>query len=84
MIAIGMRPAVAEPRISAAAFFGRTFVPDSLREEARQVTVPLRFLMRWDDEGMERQPVLDLFHAVGTGEPVPLPSLGSGSGSLRG
>ena len=43
-------------------------MPGTLVEEARQVTIPLQFLLQWDDEGMERQPVLDLFDAFGTKE----------------
>ena len=66
MTAIGIRLAVVEPRISAVNFFAQGFVPGTLREEARQVTIPLQFLMQWDDEGMERQPTLDLFDAFGT------------------
>lgn len=81
MVAIGIRLAVVEPRVAAAAFFGQTFVPDTLREEARQVTVPLRFLMQWDDEGMERQPVLDLFDAFGTKEKTLHANLGGHTGT---
>ena len=66
MTAIGIRLAVVEPRISAAVFFAGGFVPGTLVEEARQVTIPLQFLLQWDDEGMERQPVLDLFDAFGS------------------
>ena len=68
MTAIGIRLAVVEPRISAAVFFGGGFVPDTLFEEARQVTIPLQFLLQWDDEGVERQPTLDLFDAFGAKE----------------
>ena len=81
MIAIGIRLAVVEPRISAAAFFAQTFVPDTLREEARQVTIPLQLLMQWDDEGMERQPVLDLFDTFGTEEKTLHANLGGHSGT---
>ena len=55
MTAIGIRLAVVEPRIAAAGFFAGGFVPGALREEARQVTIPLQFLLQWDDEGNERQ-----------------------------
>jgi len=68
MTAVGIRLAVVEPRIAAVVLFGQGFVPGSLREAARQVTVPLQFLLQWDDEGMERQPILDLFDAFGTRE----------------
>ncbi|MGX1128074.1 pimeloyl-ACP methyl ester carboxylesterase [Streptomyces glaucescens] len=81
MIAIGIRLAVVEPRIAAAAFFAQTFVPDALREEARQVTIPVQFLMQWDDEGMERQPVLDLFDAFGTKEKTLHANVGGHAGT---
>ncbi|GAA1251891.1 hypothetical protein GCM10009609_14050 [Pseudonocardia aurantiaca] len=68
MTAIGIRLALVEPRIAAAAFFGGGFVPDTLFEEARQVTIPLQFLLQWDDEGVARQPTMDLFDAIGTRE----------------
>lgn len=81
MVAIGIRLAVVEPRISAAAYFGQTLVPDTLREEARKITIPLRFLMQWDDAGMERQPVLDLFDAFGTTEKTLHANLGGHTGT---
>ncbi len=81
MTAIGIRLAVVEPRISAAVFFGQGFVPDTLREEARQVTIPLQFLLQWDDEGMERQPILDLFDAFGTSEKTLHANLGGHAGT---
>ena len=80
MTAIGIRLAVVEPRISAVNFFAQGFVPGTLREEARQVTVPLQFLMQWDDEGMERQPTLDLFDAFGTKEKTLHANLGGHAG----
>jgi hypothetical protein len=67
--------------VSAAVFFAQGFVPDALREEARQVTIPLLFLMQWDDEGMERQPTLDLFDAFGTKEKTPHANLGGHAGT---
>jgi dienelactone hydrolase len=81
MTAIGIRLAVVEPRISAAVFFAQGFVPGALVEEARQVTIPLQFLMQWDDEGMERQPVLDLFDAFGAREKTLHANLGGHSGT---
>ena len=80
VIAIGIRLAVVEPRISAAVFFGGGFVPGTLLEAARQVTIPLQFLLQWDDEGMERQPVLDLFDAFGTKEKTLHANLGGHAG----
>ncbi len=81
MTAIGIRLAVVEPRIAAVNFFAQGFVPGALREEARQVTVPLQFLMQWDDEGMERQPTLDLFDAFGTKEKTLHANLGGHAGT---
>jgi dienelactone hydrolase len=80
MTAIGIRLAVVEPRIAAAGFFAGGFVPGALREEARQVTIPLLFLMQWDDEGMQRQPVLDLFDAFGSKEKTLHANLGGHAG----
>jgi dienelactone hydrolase len=80
MTAIGIRLAVIEPRISAAVLFAGGFVPGTLVEEARQVTIPLQFLLQWDDEGMERQPALDLFDAFGTREKTLHANLGGHAG----
>jgi hypothetical protein len=80
MMAIGIRLAAVEPRISAAAFFAMSFVPGALREEARQLTIPLQVLLQWDDEGMERQPVLDLFDAFGAKEKTLHANLGGHTG----
>ena len=80
MTAIGIRLALAEPRIPAAVFFAGGFVPGALREAARQVTIPLQFLLQWDDEDMERQPALDLFDAFGTREKTLHANLGGHAG----
>ncbi|GAA1955341.1 dienelactone hydrolase family protein [Kitasatospora viridis] len=66
--ALGIRLAVTEPRITAAGFFAGGYVPRAQREEARQLTIPLRFLLQWDDEGNPRQRALDLFDAFGSKE----------------
>ncbi|MFI1801457.1 dienelactone hydrolase family protein [Streptomyces sp. NPDC020379] len=66
--ALGIRLAVAEPRIRAAGLFAGGYVPRAQREEARQVTIPLLLLLQWDDEGNPRQRALDLFDAFGTKE----------------
>ncbi|SEF11854.1 hypothetical protein SAMN05216533_6539 [Streptomyces sp. Ag109_O5-10] len=68
VISIGIRLAVAEPRIVAAALFAGSFVPRAMFEEARQVTIPLHVLLQWDDEGNDRQAALDLFDAFGSEE----------------
>ncbi|MFG2976753.1 dienelactone hydrolase family protein [Streptomyces sp. NPDC048331] len=66
--ALGIRLAVVEPRIAAAGLFAGGYVPHAQREEARQVTIPLLFLLQWDDEGNPRQRALDLFDAFGSTE----------------
>ncbi|WP_105972209.1 dienelactone hydrolase family protein [Streptomyces geranii] len=66
--AVGIRLAVADPRISAAGFFAGGYVPLAQREEARQVTIPLLLLLQWDDEGNPRERALDLFDSFGTKE----------------
>ena len=80
MTAIGIRLAVVEPRISAAVFFARGFRARPLVEEARQVTIPLQFLLQWDAEAKERQPALDLFDAFGTKEKTLHANLGGHTG----
>ncbi|GGU22810.1 dienelactone hydrolase family protein [Lentzea flava] len=68
VIAIGIRLAVVEPRIAAAVLFAGSYVPRSMFEEARRVTIPLHVLLQWDDEGNDRQMALDLFDAFGSAE----------------
>jgi pimeloyl-ACP methyl ester carboxylesterase len=79
--ATGIRLAVVEPRISAAVFFGMGLIPDALVDEARQVTIPLQLLLQWDDEGMGRQPVLDLFDTFGATEKTLHANLGGHAGT---
>jgi hypothetical protein len=80
VIAIGVRLAVVEPRIRAAALFAGSFVPHSTFEEARQVTVPLQVLLQWDDEHNDRQQALDLFDAFGSAEKTLHANLGGHTG----
>jgi hypothetical protein len=80
MTAIGIRLAVVEPRIPAAVFFAGGFVPGPLFEEARQVSIPLQFLMQWDDEGNDRRLALDLFDIFGTKEKTLHANLGGHAG----
>jgi dienelactone hydrolase len=68
VISIGTRLAVVEPRISAAVLFAGSFVPRTILEEARRVTIPLLVLLQWDDEWNDRQMALDLFDAFGSKE----------------
>ncbi|MFC8517205.1 dienelactone hydrolase family protein [Streptomyces sp. NPDC057257] len=79
--ALGIRLAVTEPRIVAAGFFAGGYVPRGQREEARQVTVPLLFLLQWDDEGNPRQRALDLFDAFGSKEKTLHANLGGHLGT---
>ncbi|HEY2223179.1 alpha/beta hydrolase [Actinomycetospora sp.] len=80
VIAIGLRLAVVEPRISAALLFAGSFVPRSMFEEARQVTIPLHVLLQWDDEGNDRQLALDLFDAFGSREKTLHANMGGHTG----
>jgi dienelactone hydrolase len=81
MTAAGIRLARVEPRISAAVFFAGGFVPGALRQEARQVTIPLQFLLQWDDEGNDRQLALDLFDAFAAKEKTLHANLGGHAGT---
>ncbi|MEV5689764.1 alpha/beta hydrolase [Micromonospora globbae] len=80
VIAIGVRLAVVEPRISAAVLFAGSYVPRSMFEEARQVTIPLLVLLQWDDEGNDRQMALDLFDAFGSREKTLHANMGGHTG----
>jgi len=80
VISIGIRLAVVEPRISAANLFAGSFVPATLFEEARQVTIPLQVVLQWDDEGNDRQSALDLFDTFGTKEKTLHANLGGHTG----
>ena len=80
VIAIGIRLAVVEPRIAAAVLFAGSFVPRTMFEEARQVTIPLQVLLQWDDEGNDRQLALDLFDAFGSKEKTLHANLGGHTG----
>lgn len=60
--AIGIPLMVAEPRIRAA-IFGGVFVYDAMLEAARKVTIPIEFLLPWDDPEIDRDSGLLLFDA---------------------
>ena len=83
VIAIGLRLAVVEPRISAAVLFAGSFVPRIMFEEARQVAIPLQVLLQWDDEGNDRQLALDLFDAFGSKEKTLHANMGGHTGVPR-
>jgi dienelactone hydrolase len=80
VISIGIRLAVVEPRISAAVLFAGSFVPRTMFEEARHVTIPLHVLLQWDDEGNDRQAALDLFDAFGSQEKTLHANMGGHTG----
>lgn len=66
--AIGIPLAAIEPRITAAIFGGGFFPHQVLIEAARQITVPIQFLLPWDDEHVDRQSALALFDAFASKE----------------
>jgi hypothetical protein len=68
VVAIGVRLASVEPRIVAAGLFAGSFVPRTILEEARGVTIPLHVLLQWDDQGNDRQSALGMFDAFGSTE----------------
>jgi dienelactone hydrolase len=80
LISIGTRLAMVEPRVSAAVLFAGSFVPRTVLEEARQVTIPLLVLLQWDDEGNDRQMALDLFDAFGSKEKTLHANMGGHTG----
>jgi dienelactone hydrolase len=80
VIAIAIRLAVVEPRISAAALFAGSFVPAAMFEEARKVTIPLLVLLQWDDEGNDRQAALELFDTFGSKEKTLHANMGGHTG----
>ncbi|GAA5030367.1 dienelactone hydrolase family protein [Actinopolymorpha pittospori] len=66
--AIGMPLTAVEPRITAAIFGGGFVVRQELIEAARRITVPIQFLLPWDDEHVDRQSSLALFDAFASKE----------------
>ncbi|MCU1535837.1 MAG: hypothetical protein JWP82_188 [Humibacillus sp.] len=68
VISIGVRLAAVEARLAAAGLFAGSFVPTSIIEQARSVTLPVHMLLQWDDTGNDRQRALDLFDAFGSRE----------------
>jgi dienelactone hydrolase len=64
----GVPLAAAEPRISAAVFglFGCSDENSVLGQAARKVTIPLLFLLQWDDELFPRADGLNLFDLFGS------------------
>lgn len=66
--AIGVRLTAAEPRITAAIFGGGFPVDEPVITAARQITVPVQFLLPWDDELADRSSGLALFDAFASAE----------------
>ncbi|HET9516167.1 MAG TPA: alpha/beta hydrolase [Actinoplanes sp.] len=66
--AIGIRLTAVEPRITAAIFGGGFFVDEPVLAAARQVTVPVQFLLPWDDEYADRTAGLALFDAFASAD----------------
>jgi pimeloyl-ACP methyl ester carboxylesterase len=64
--AIGVPLTAVEPRITAAVF--GQFWPDPLAETAKRITVPVEFVLQWDDEHIERHRGLALFDAFASTE----------------
>jgi dienelactone hydrolase len=64
--AIGVPLAAADKRITAAVF-GQHW-PDVLARQARRITIPVEFVLQWDDEHIPLQAGLALFHAFASKE----------------
>ncbi|MFJ8024787.1 alpha/beta hydrolase [Streptomyces sp. NPDC096311] len=65
--ATGLLLTAIEPRITAATF-GGVFVYEALTEAAKRITIPVEFLLPWDDEEINRQSGLALFDACASKE----------------
>ncbi|CAL9345877.1 hypothetical protein SUDANB121_00377 [Nocardiopsis dassonvillei] len=83
IISLGIRLAAVDPRIAAAVLFAGTFVPRSMFDDARRITVPLHVLLQWDDEHNDRRLALDLFDALGSGEKTLNADMGGHTGVPR-
>ena len=66
--AIGIPLTAIEPRITAAIFGGGFFVYQAQIEAAKRITVPIQFLLPWDDEHVDRESALALFDAFASKE----------------
>jgi pimeloyl-ACP methyl ester carboxylesterase len=64
--AIGVPLAAIEPRITAAVF--GLHWPDALAETAKRITIPVEFVLQWDDEHIPRESGLALFDAFASKE----------------
>jgi alpha-beta hydrolase superfamily lysophospholipase len=66
--AIGVRLVAVEPRITAAILGGGFVVDEPVITAARRITVPVQFLLPWDDELVDRAAGLALFDAFASAE----------------
>ncbi|MEU6553600.1 alpha/beta hydrolase [Streptomyces sp. NPDC046915] len=64
--ATGVPFVAADPRITAAVF--GLHWPDALAEPAKRITVPIAFMLQWDDEHIPRESGLALFDAFASKE----------------
>lgn len=65
---LGVPFVAAEPRVRAAVLgLGGAAAP-ALREAAAQITVPIEFLVQWDDERVPREQSVALFDAFGSAD----------------
>lgn len=79
-ISLGVRLALAEPRIAAAVLFAGSWIPRVILEEAEAVRIPLHVLLQWDDVDNPRQAALDLFDAFGSPEKSLAANMGGHTG----
>jgi dienelactone hydrolase len=63
---MGIRLVAGEPRITAAVL--RLIRSDGLTGTAARITIPVKFVLQWDDEGNPRDSVMKLFDALGSAE----------------
>jgi dienelactone hydrolase len=63
---MGIRLVAAEPRIKAAVL--GLIGSDWLTDIAARITIPVEFVLQWDDEGHPRDSVMSLFDALGSAE----------------
>jgi hypothetical protein len=80
VISIATRLTALDPRIVAAALFAGSYVPRTIFEDARRVTVPLHVLLQWDDDGNDRRMALELFDAFGSTEKTLCANMGGHTG----
>ncbi len=63
---MGIRLVAAEPRINAAVL--GLVASDWLIDTARRITIPVEFVLQWDDESSPRDSALKLYDALGSAE----------------